>query len=172
MLSPYTICARALQHVGQGLARCAGALCVACTCGPQDLSLRSPPVRLHRKMGLQSLPVAFGVETAKWITVGTIDVTQFSVAAYLAFGLQEPVYAAVLTALILPQARTEPVRAAGYVLCIGVSVLGSVSICDLCPSRSKLHPHRELPAADSHPQARSVGCVPCSNNQHFLSGKA
>ena len=56
-------------------------------------------------MGLQSLPVAFGVETAKWITVGTIDVTQFSVAAYLAFGLHEPVYAAVLTALILPQAR-------------------------------------------------------------------
>ena len=60
---------------------------------------------LHRRMGLQSLPVAFGVETAKWITVGTIDVTQFSVAAYLAFGLHEPVYAAVLTALILPQAR-------------------------------------------------------------------
>ncbi|KAK9827242.1 hypothetical protein WJX81_001862 [Elliptochloris bilobata] len=56
-----------------------------------------------RQMGLQSLPVAFGVDTAKWITVGTIDVTQFSVAAYLAFGLHEPVYAAVLTALILPQ---------------------------------------------------------------------
>ena len=67
-------------------------------------------MRLRRKMGLQSLPVAFGVETAKWITVGTIDVTQFSVAAYLAFGLHEPVYAAVLTALILPQARLEPVR--------------------------------------------------------------
>ena len=62
----------------------------------------------RRQMGLQSLPVAFGVETAKWITVGTIDVTQFSVAAYLAFGLHEPVYAAVLTALILPQARPEP----------------------------------------------------------------
>ncbi len=59
---------------------------------------------LCRKMGLQSLPVAFGVDTAKWITVGTIDVTQFAVAAYLAFGLHEPVYAAVLTALILPQA--------------------------------------------------------------------
>ena len=65
---------------------------------------------LRRKMGLQSLPVAFGVETAKWITVGTIDVTQFSVAAYLAFGLHEPVYAAVLTALILPQARHEPIQ--------------------------------------------------------------
>jgi len=59
-------------------------------------------------MGLQSLPVAFGVDTAKWITVGTIDVTQFAVAAYLAVGLHEPVYAAVLTALILPQARPSP----------------------------------------------------------------
>ncbi len=27
-------------------------------------------------MGLQSLPVAFGVETAKWICVSTIDATQ------------------------------------------------------------------------------------------------
>lgn len=54
-------------------------------------------------MGLQSLPVAFGVETAKWITVGTIDVTQAAVAAYLFFGLDEPLYGAILTALILPQ---------------------------------------------------------------------
>jgi hypothetical protein len=54
-------------------------------------------------MGLQSLPVAFGVETAKWITVGTIDVTQIAVAAYLAFGLKEPIYAGVLFALVLPQ---------------------------------------------------------------------
>ena len=29
-----------------------------------------------RAMGLQSLPVAFGVETAKWICVSSIDVTQ------------------------------------------------------------------------------------------------
>ncbi|BDA44052.1 Chlorophyll synthase, chloroplastic [Coccomyxa sp. Obi] len=56
-----------------------------------------------RKMGLQSLPVAFGVETAKWITVGTIDVTQAAVAAYLFLGLNEPLYGAILTALILPQ---------------------------------------------------------------------
>ena len=27
-------------------------------------------------MGLQSLPVAFGVETAKWICVASIDATQ------------------------------------------------------------------------------------------------
>lgn len=29
-----------------------------------------------RAMGLQSLPVAFGVDTAKWICASTIDVTQ------------------------------------------------------------------------------------------------
>lgn len=56
-----------------------------------------------RAMGLESLPVAFGVDTAKWITVGTIDVTQLSVAAYLAFGLNQRVYGAVLLALVLPQ---------------------------------------------------------------------
>lgn len=28
----------------------------------------------------QSLPVAFGPETAKWICVGAIDITQISVA--------------------------------------------------------------------------------------------
>ncbi|KAI7843203.1 hypothetical protein COHA_003185 [Chlorella ohadii] len=56
-----------------------------------------------RAMGLQSLPVAFGVETAKWICVASIDATQLGVAAYLAFGLDEPIYAAVLLGLILPQ---------------------------------------------------------------------
>lgn len=56
-----------------------------------------------RAMGLQSLPVAFGVETAKYICVASIDITQLGIAAYLAFGLNEPVYAAVLVGLILPQ---------------------------------------------------------------------
>lgn len=60
---------------------------------------------VRRKMGLQSLPVAFGVDTAKWICVSTIDVTQLGVAAYLAFGLKEYTYAGVLLALILPQVR-------------------------------------------------------------------
>ena len=32
---------------------------------------------------LQSLPVAFGSETAKWICVGAIDITQLSVAGML-----------------------------------------------------------------------------------------
>lgn len=31
-------------------------------------------------MGLQSLPVAFGVDTAKWICVASIDATQASAA--------------------------------------------------------------------------------------------
>ncbi|KAG1655369.1 hypothetical protein FOA52_012096 [Chlamydomonas sp. UWO 241] len=56
-----------------------------------------------RAMGLQSLPVAFGVDTAKWICVAAIDVTQLGVAAYLEFGLQQHTYAAVLLGLILPQ---------------------------------------------------------------------
>ena len=60
-----------------------------------------------REMGLNSLPVAFGPEVAKWITVGTIDVTQLAVAAYLALGRHETVYAAVLTGLILPQVRMQ-----------------------------------------------------------------
>ena len=35
-----------------------------------------------RQMGLMSLPVAFGVEKAKWICVGSIDATQLAVAGY------------------------------------------------------------------------------------------
>lgn len=55
-----------------------------------------------RKLGLQSLPVAFGIDTAKWLTVGTIDITQLLVAAYL-FYIQESTYGLVLLALIAPQ---------------------------------------------------------------------
>jgi 4-hydroxybenzoate polyprenyltransferase len=61
-----------------------------------------------RAMGLQSLPVAFGVDTAKWICVSTIDVTQLGVAAYLYAGLHQTTYAAVLLGLILPQVRYTP----------------------------------------------------------------
>lgn len=61
-----------------------------------------------RALGLQSLPVAFGVDTAKWITVGTIDITQLSVAAYLAFGLDQKIYGAVLLGLVLPQVSAFP----------------------------------------------------------------
>ncbi|XP_002530507.2 chlorophyll synthase, chloroplastic [Ricinus communis] len=55
-----------------------------------------------RAMGLQSLPVAFGAETAKWICVGAIDITQISVAGYL-LGAGKPYYALALLALIIPQ---------------------------------------------------------------------
>jgi chlorophyll synthase len=55
-----------------------------------------------RELGLQSLPVAFGIEKAKWLTVGTIDVTQLSVAGYLAY-IGETTYALVLLGLIAPQ---------------------------------------------------------------------
>ncbi|CAI5526051.1 unnamed protein product, partial [Closterium sp. Naga37s-1] len=55
-----------------------------------------------RKMGLQSLPVAFGVETAKWICVASIDVTQLSVAGYL-LATGKTVYGLVLLGLIAPQ---------------------------------------------------------------------
>lgn len=65
-----------------------------------------------RAMGLQSLPVAFGIDTAKYICAATIDVTQLSVAAYLYAGLHKPIYAAVLLGLTLPQVRLIPVRCA------------------------------------------------------------
>ncbi len=55
-----------------------------------------------RELGLQSLPVAFGIDTAKYLTVGTIDVTQLLVAAYL-FYIGETTYALVLLGLIAPQ---------------------------------------------------------------------
>ena len=55
-----------------------------------------------RAMGLQSLPVAFGVDTAKWICAGSVTLTQLGVAAYL-YSIQEPIYGSVLLGLILPQ---------------------------------------------------------------------
>ncbi|KAJ4828810.1 hypothetical protein Tsubulata_045354 [Turnera subulata] len=74
-----------------------------------------------RALGLQSLPVAFGAETAKWICVGAIDITQISVAdaselmfmrlsdnGYVEYagyllGAGKPYYALALLALIIPQ---------------------------------------------------------------------
>ena len=56
-----------------------------------------------RQMGLMSLPVAFGVDKAKWICVGTIDITQLSVAAYLIATNDQPLYGYVLLGLIIPQ---------------------------------------------------------------------
>lgn len=53
-------------------------------------------------MGLQSLPVAFGVDKAKWICALSVTLTQLGVAGYLA-SINEPLYGGILLALILPQ---------------------------------------------------------------------
>lgn len=49
-----------------------------------------------------SLPVAFGIDKAKWICVASIDVTQLGVAAYL-YAIGETTFALVLFGLVLPQ---------------------------------------------------------------------
>lgn len=55
-----------------------------------------------RATGMQSLPVMFGIEKAKWITVGTIDVFQLLVAAIL-FAVGETPYALGIVGLVIPQ---------------------------------------------------------------------
>jgi chlorophyll synthase len=55
-----------------------------------------------REMGLNSLPVAFGVDGAKWICAASVTLTQLGVAAYL-YSIGEPIYATILLGLILPQ---------------------------------------------------------------------
>jgi len=55
-----------------------------------------------RQMGLQSLPVAFSVDAAKWICAASVTLTQLGVAGYLAT-IGETTYVAILLALILPQ---------------------------------------------------------------------
>jgi len=55
-----------------------------------------------RQLGLQSLPVMFGVGTAAWISVLTIDAFQAGIAGYL-ISIQENFYAVLLVLLIVPQ---------------------------------------------------------------------
>lgn len=55
-----------------------------------------------RAMGLNSLPVAFGIDGAKYLCAGSISVTQLGVAAYL-YSIGETTYALGLLGLILPQ---------------------------------------------------------------------
>ena len=55
-----------------------------------------------RELGLKSLPVAFGIDGAKYLCAGLIDSTQIAVAAYLGY-IGETTYALVLAALIAPQ---------------------------------------------------------------------
>lgn len=55
-----------------------------------------------RQTGMQSLPVMFGIDAAKWICVGMIDVFQLLVAAII-YAVGEDKYAAAILALLLPQ---------------------------------------------------------------------
>ena len=55
-----------------------------------------------RQLGLNSLPVMFGVTTAAWICVLMIDLFQGGVAAYL-MAIHQNVYAVLLILLIIPQ---------------------------------------------------------------------
>jgi chlorophyll synthase len=55
-----------------------------------------------RQLGLNSLPVMFGVGTAAWICVLMIDVFQAGVAFYL-FSIQQNLYGVILLLLVIPQ---------------------------------------------------------------------
>ena len=55
-----------------------------------------------RQLGLQSLPVMFGIQTAALICVVMIDLFQGLVAGYLV-SIHENLYAAILVLLIIPQ---------------------------------------------------------------------
>ncbi|MDJ0845003.1 chlorophyll synthase ChlG [Crocosphaera sp.] len=55
-----------------------------------------------RQLGLKSLPVMFGVNTAAWLCVIMIDVFQAGIGAYLIY-IHQNLYAAILLLLVIPQ---------------------------------------------------------------------
>jgi chlorophyll/bacteriochlorophyll a synthase len=55
-----------------------------------------------QQLGLNSLPVMFGVGAAAWICVLMIDIFQLGIAAYLLY-IQENFYAVLLLLLVIPQ---------------------------------------------------------------------
>jgi len=55
-----------------------------------------------RQLGLQSLPVMFGVTTAAWICVIMIDLFQAGIAGYL-ISIGQNLYATILLLLVIPQ---------------------------------------------------------------------
>ena len=55
-----------------------------------------------RALGLQSLPVAFGIQRASWISAGMIDVFQLAMVAVL-IGIGQHFAAVLLVLLIIPQ---------------------------------------------------------------------
>jgi len=54
------------------------------------------------KLGLKSLPVAFGIDTAKWIAAGMIDIFQF-LAAGVILSVGETAYGLAMLGLLMPQ---------------------------------------------------------------------
>ncbi len=55
-----------------------------------------------RELGLKSLPVMFGIQTAAWICVLMIDIFQLGIAAYLV-SIHQNLYATILVLLVIPQ---------------------------------------------------------------------
>ena len=55
-----------------------------------------------RQLGLKSLPVMFGVNTAAWLCVIMIDVFQAGIGAYLIY-IHQNLYAAMVLLLVIPQ---------------------------------------------------------------------
>jgi chlorophyll synthase len=55
-----------------------------------------------KQLGLKSIPVMFGVNTAAWICVIMIDLFQAGIAAYL-ISIHQNLYATILLLLIIPQ---------------------------------------------------------------------
>ncbi|HIK27895.1 MAG: chlorophyll synthase ChlG [Oscillatoriaceae bacterium SKW80] len=55
-----------------------------------------------RQLGLKSLPVMFGIQTAAWICVLAIDIFQVGIAAYL-IAIHQHLYAVILLLLVIPQ---------------------------------------------------------------------
>lgn len=55
-----------------------------------------------RQLGLKSLPVMFGIQTAAWICVLAIDIFQAGIAAYL-IAIHQNLYAVILLLLVIPQ---------------------------------------------------------------------
>ncbi len=55
-----------------------------------------------RALGLQSLPVMFGITTASWICVLMIDIFQLGIAGYL-ISIHQNLYATILILLVIPQ---------------------------------------------------------------------
>ncbi|MGK7882345.1 MAG: chlorophyll synthase ChlG [Crocosphaera sp.] len=55
-----------------------------------------------RQLGLKSLPVMFGVNTAAWLCVIMIDLFQAGIGAYLIY-IHQNLYAAIVLLLVIPQ---------------------------------------------------------------------